>query len=236
MLSHTITSLASSVAPRSWEVRSLTSRRRLRSSITTCTSVSRLWTSAFRFRTLATFTWTFVRSYRRWASTSWPCSTPWKLSFWSRMNLSRRCLSVGLVVALRSPLKIWIHSLTRPVKFQCQDFHSSHVSPKTAWLYSASPIITSLSSRNSWNSTRPPSTRTRRQHSRPWSTWATCTQWHRIWMRCWHRPPKRSQPSSKRPWPRAKSVTRRACPWPSLNRLSKAQTSSEHLFSSRPLL
>ena len=90
-LSHTTTSHASSVAPKSWGVPSPTWRRLLRLSTTIFTLASPPWMSVYRYQILVIFTWTSAPSCPKWTNMSWPSSTPWRLSFWFRMNSSPRC-------------------------------------------------------------------------------------------------------------------------------------------------
>ena len=203
---HTITLPASSVEPRSCVAPYLTLRKPSRSSITICISANKPSMSAFRSRIHATSTWIFARSSPKWASMSSLCSTLWRRSFWFRMSSSQKFLRVDS----SPPSKI---SNRRLVKAPCLDCLSRAASPRTVSLSSASPITTSLSSRSSSNSTKLRSTRMPRQLSQPLNISAICTLWHRIWMKCWLRRPRRSPLSSRRPWLRARNATRRVCQW-----------------------
>ena len=82
----TITLHAFSEEPKNWGRHWATSRKRWKLSTTTCISQMRRWTSACRYWTQRISTSTSAPSSVRWASMSWPCSTPWRHSFLSKMN------------------------------------------------------------------------------------------------------------------------------------------------------
>lgn len=144
---HTITLLACSEGPRSWEVPFHILRRPWRLNTITCISVSRQSMSVYRSRTPATFIWTFAQFYRKWESMSLHCNTRWRRWFWSRMNWFPRCHRA----VLRHPNKTFSK---KPVRVICLDYLSKVANLKIVLSFFASPIITLPLNKSSSSSTR----------------------------------------------------------------------------------
>lgn len=177
--------------------------------------------SACRFQTPATSTWIFVPFFHRWANTSWPSSTRWRLWSWFKTSWSLKwAKTVRWMMVIRLRGRTW-------ARRQWLGFPSSPASLRTALSSCASLTTTSQSSKSSWSSTRPLSIHTPKRHSLHSSTLEICTQWRRTWTRSWRKRLRKLPLSSRKPCPKDKIATERVCQWQSLSHWLKRQISNE---------
>ena len=162
----------------------------------------------FKYRTLVTFTSIYALFFLKWANTNWLFSTPWKLWFWFKTNWFKRCQ----VVIKNRPI-ILCRKIKILLKQALPGCLNNHASPKTDWLYSVLPIITLQLNKNSSSNIKHHSTHMLKPHRVQQSTLEKCIQWHKIWMKCWHRRLRKLQVLFKRPWQKDRIGTGKVCQW-----------------------